>query len=180
LSLNGIELLRRLNLAFAERGWSDGDYRRFVQDGLVTALKAAPRTELDLATPRLPRWAVERVSELSEQRAAAVEQAALEGVRVLGDPGELKVVDADDAPEAVTAPDAIAIEALVHGLTGLIDGVVAQRRAQAVRASRRRRRLERQVRSSTPAPPPLDEVPGADVARELGRRVLRRVRAGRA
>jgi len=123
---------------------------------------------------------VGRVSELSEQRAAAVEQAALEGVRVLGDPGELKVVDADHAPETVAAPDAIAIDAAVHGLTGLIDGVVAQRRTQAVRATRRRRRLERQVRSSRPAPAPLEDVPGRDVARELGRRVLRRVRGGRA
>ena len=180
LSLNGIELLRRLNLAFAERGWSDADYRRFVQDGLVSALKAAPRSELDLATPKLPRWAVEPVSELSAQRASAVEQAALEGVRVLGDPGELKVVDADDAPEAVTAPDAIAIEAAVHGMTGLIDGVVEQRRAQAARARRRRRRLERQARSSRPAPVTLDEVPARDVARELGRRGLHRARRGRA
>lgn len=180
LSLNGIELLRRVNLAFAERGWTDRDYRRFVQDGLVSALKAAPRSELDLSTPKLPRWAVEPVSELSAQRAAAVEQCAREGVLVLGDPGELKVVDADDVPEAVTVPDAIAIEAAVHGLTGLIEGVVAQQREQAVRADRRRRRLERKVRSTHPVPAPLDEVPARDVARELGRRVLRRARAGQA
>ena len=178
LSLNGIELLRRVNLAFAERAWSDGDYRRFVQDGLVSALKAAPRAELDLSSPKLPRWAVEPVSELSAQRAAAVEQAAKEGVRVLGDPAELRVVDVDDAPEAVTAPDAIAIEAAVHGLTGLIEGVVAQQRTQAVRRDRRRRRLEHQARSSRPAPQTLDEVPGRDVARELGRRVLHRARRG--
>lgn len=179
LSLNGIELLRRLNLAFAERGWGDTDYRRFVQDGLVSALKAAPRTELDLATPKLPRWAVEPVSALSAQRADAVEQAAREGVRVLGDPDALRVVDAEDAGESVTAPDAIAIEAAVHGLTGLIDGAVAQRRAEAARTDRRRQRLERRGAAASRAPSspaPLEAAAGREVARELGRRVGRRVK----
>lgn len=182
LSLNGIELLRRVNLAFAERRWSDTDYRRFVQDGLVTALKAAPRTELDLATPRLPRWAVEPVSELSRQRADAVEQAAREGVRVIGDPDALRVVDAEGAPETVTAPDAIGIEATVHALTGLVDGVVEQRRAEAGRTARRRRRLERGRTAERPqaSPAPLAEVSGRGLVRELGRRVVRRARGVRA
>jgi hypothetical protein len=174
LSLNGIELLRQVNETFAERGWDDRDYVRLVQHGMVPTMKGAPRTDLDQPTPRLPGWAVERVAELSEARAKAVEAAATQGrVRVLGDPGTLRTVEPADPGAPTGPPEVIGLEAVVHALTGVVQGVVDAHEARAGRARRRRGRRRRSGGT------PVAGVPTRQLVREVASRARSRIRPGR-
>jgi hypothetical protein len=103
-------------------------------------MKSAGRSTYDLAVPRLPVWAAERVRELSAERADALVRA---GVTVLGDPDSLRVVDpgpgAGDSPHVETvAIDTVvrAVEGAVTADTATLAKVAPPRRKARPRAAR--------------------------------------------
>jgi hypothetical protein len=114
LSHNAVELLRRLNVLAEERRWPDEVYTRVVREA-AHAMKHAGRSEHDAAVPRLPSWAADRVRELSEQRADALAEA---GVRVVGDPATLRLVEAEEPGDL--RPGTIAIDTVVQAVRGVV------------------------------------------------------------
>ena len=126
LSYNAVELLRRLNVVAAERGWPDEIYARVVREA-AHEMKYAGVPPVDSAVPRLPSWAAARVRELSEQRADALVAA---GVRVVGDPDSLRTVEAQDSGAAPV--DTVSIDAVVRAVRGV---VTADQRSLAVPAA---------------------------------------------
>ena len=114
LSFNAVELLRRLNVLAGERGWPDEVYTRVVREA-AHAMKEAGRAPSDVAVPRLPAWAADRVRELSEQRVKALRGS---GITVVGDAASLLVVEAD---ERDTRPvETIAIDTVVEAVRGAV------------------------------------------------------------
>ena len=113
LSYNAVELLRRLNVLAAERGWPDEVYTRVVREA-ARAMKDADRSPWDVAVPRLPAWAADRVRELSERRSEALLAA---GVTVLGDAESLRVVEAEGSADPVAT---IAIDTVVEAVRGAV------------------------------------------------------------
>jgi hypothetical protein len=81
LTLAEAELVRLINLAAKDQGWSDERYRAVIRRGMVNALTARPA---DPADPRLttPEWAVDAAL---QRQAAAVKAIAASGVNVYGD-----------------------------------------------------------------------------------------------
>jgi hypothetical protein len=183
LSLEQVELLRRLNVVFVENGWSGADHHFIVEQGVMGALKQVPRSPTDTRIPPLPEWAVARVAELSEQRAAAVEAS---GVDVIGDPGVLRI-----EPSAAGAgrPPGTALVVTVEAAAVAVEGALRQsmrRQAQLDKAHRqqltrlRRRAARAQGRREDPATRSLDEVSGRELLRAAyGRAVRRLARRGR-
>lgn len=183
LSLDKVELLRRLNVVFGENGWSGADHHFIVEQGVMGALKQVPRSPNDTRIPPLPEWAVARVSELSEQRAAAVEAS---GVDVIGDAGALRI---EPAQGEAGPPPGDALVVTVEAAARAVEGALRQsmrRQAQLDKVHQRqlnrlRRRAARaQRRSQASTPPSLDEVSGRELLRAaFGRAVRRLRRAGR-
>jgi hypothetical protein len=114
LSWNAVELLRRLNVVAEERGWPDEIYARVVREA-AHEMKYAGAPAADLSVPRLPSWAADRVRELSEQRADALVAA---GVRVVGDPDALRVVETSDA--SAVPLGTVAIDTVVRAVKGVV------------------------------------------------------------
>ena len=164
LSYNAVELLRRLNVLAAERGWPDEVYTRVVREA-ARAMKDADRSPLDVSVPRLPAWAADRVRELSEQRVAALLAA---GVTVLGDPDSLRTVDAEGAADPVAT---IAIGTVVEAVRGAVvadEATLAKvRRKSGPTKGEQRRRGARTVA----------ELSGRELLALAGGRASRRVRA---
>jgi hypothetical protein len=84
LSMNAVEVLRRVNEEFAERGWSDRDYVGLVQDGMVRALQDAGRGAGDTPVPPLPGWARPLVAARSQRRVEVIERLGIDVVGVRG------------------------------------------------------------------------------------------------
>jgi hypothetical protein len=82
LSLAEVELIRQLNIAFVERGWSPAAFKRFVRLGVTQRLQTERVPEPDEAAIVTPRWALARAAEIG---AAAGKRIEGTGVRVIGD-----------------------------------------------------------------------------------------------
>jgi hypothetical protein len=117
LSMNAVELLRRVNGEFAERGWSDRDYVRLVQSGLVPELQAAGRSVGDVPVPPLPGWARPLVAERSERRVSVLERL---GVPVVGDPACLLLPELPVGDEQDLMPERISVEAASRAVVGVV------------------------------------------------------------
>lgn len=176
LSMERIELCRQVNAAVEERGWSGSRRLNAPRRALLAGLRSAPRHDFETAIPPLPAWTGPRLVELSEERAASVDQAgANAGVRVLGDPGLLRYVPDPDAPELagppVVLPTEAAAAAIEHALAGMLkrDQTRASARTQAAQTPR------------APQPPkdPLATVSTRAMLREIGRRQSARLRRSR-
>jgi hypothetical protein len=154
LSMNAVELLRRVNGEFAERGWSDRSYVRLVQSGLVPELQAAGRSAGDVTVPALPGWARPLVAERSERRVAALERL---GVRVVGDPGCLLLPDLPDTADSDLLPGRISVDAASRAVAGVV--AASLRPAKSPSGVRRR--------------PPENPAPGGTVAAASGRELVR-------
>jgi hypothetical protein len=133
------ELLRRVNLAFAERGLPDDLYGAAIRSGMLPRLADA-RSDLATAYPIVtPHWALERATEIGATAAAAI---AASGIRVLGDlaslgaaPGKAtktRPVSAEDLP--------IEIATVAQSIVGIIAATQPERLVSQPKASRRRRR----------------------------------------
>jgi hypothetical protein len=132
LSWEKTEVYRRLNEIFDEHGWSNRERRRYLQRGMLGALRDLPPTTGEVRIPRLDAARAQRVAELSRERAALVRDA---GVRVVGDPGDLLSDDIlDGAPETMPpAPELVGVDAAALAIEGILkiafkDDPLAQRR----------------------------------------------------
>jgi hypothetical protein len=166
LSMNAVEVLRRVNEEFAERGWSDRDYVGLVQDGMVRALQDAGRGAGDTPVPPLPGWARPLVAARSQRRVEVIERL---GIDVVGDPACLLLPEQPPASEAELAPDRISVEAAAQAVTGVV-------------ASALERQQEARRRTPRPAPaaaPTLADAGRRALARELWKRQTDRWRGRR-
>jgi hypothetical protein len=169
LSMNAVELLRRVNVEFADRGWPDRDYRRLVQDGMVRQLQGSGRSTSDVAVPALPEWARPLVAERSRRR---VEVIAELGIRVVGDPAVLLLPDLPPTADDDLKPDRISVEAATGALTGMVEAALRPPKSPARARRQPRRPAEKPKVDQRPT---VASAPGRDLVRELGRRVRRRV-----
>lgn len=163
LSANATEMLRRLNEIAEAEGWPDESYRRVVQRGAVLEMREAPRAADEPRIPRLPRWAAERVAELSEERLQAFAQR---GIRLIGDADSLRVAPAEAArdQDTVDAPGTVRVETVYCAMKGVVDAAV--RELPDPRPARRKPR----------AAPPLAQIPTKTLVREAAARGVRKVR----
>ncbi len=170
LSMNAVEVLRRVNQEFAERKWPDREYVRLIQGGMVRELQNAGRSEGDVGVPALPGWARPLVAERSERR---VETIAGLGINVVGDPSCLLLPDQPAAEAADLGPDRISVEAAALAVSGVVSGALQRQRTLAaqLRDAKQRERAE-----SAPA---LADLGRRDLARELWTRQTARWRRGR-
>ena len=172
LPMNGVELVRRLNERFAaEESLNDWAYFRLVQRGAIPRMAYAPRSPLDERIPPLPRWARDRVAELSHDRVQAL---ATLGVHVVGDPAALLVDTSEPAPEELPAPpETIALDLALRALEGAVQAGLDERN-KAQRQARTAARPGR-ARKAAPAPgPSVADTPAKELLREVGRRAKRR------
>jgi len=97
-ALAEVELIRSLNNALANQGWSKSAYQRLVKRG-VRAMVANSGATPGPRRPAMPAWAGQMVRELSDMRIAQINAL---GVRVLGDPERLRgqPIERDDAVSA--------------------------------------------------------------------------------
>jgi len=178
LSLNAIEVLRRVNLAFAEHGWPDEVYHHLIRTGMLRELKRAGRGADELSIPAVPARHAPRLRELSERRAADVEELAARGVRVVGDPAGLRTVenvaDADHPPTVET----IAMDSVVAAVAGTVAGMMTLEERDEKRHRRRLARARRSARRGA-AHAPMDGLTSRQLARALARRAAHRVVPGR-
>lgn len=161
LSLERIELIRQVNEIFEERGWGTKALRRYVHLGMLEKLRGPVAGEAGQRMPALPRWAADRVADLSRERAEVV---ARSGAVVIGRPADLHLVPDDAPPELPQPPETISIAVATRAIEGVIE---------AARATTPRRR--RTPRPNPTPPDPVKDQPTAALARELGRRVKRRM-----
>ena len=150
------ELVRRLNERVRGKGglaWSD--YERYLRNSAIPAvLRRVPGREEARLVP--PRWAVERAAEAAREHARRIAEL---DVRVVGDLAGLSLpVPSRDEPAPVPAD--LPVEAAEQALLACLRA--------GVRWSHKP--------PSTPAPPDLDRVEAAVLARVLAGRVVRRVR----
>ncbi len=150
LAMNGVELVRRMNEVFAEQRWSDAIYQQVMRHGVIPALKNAPRSAHDLAIPKLPQWAAERVAELSAARAEAIKSL---GVRLIGDPDSLRTPVTSGGDVTVTPPETIAIDSAVLAVQGAVNGALRlerKRRRQRARELRKEGKLQQPQKAKQP------------------------------
>jgi len=115
LTFGEIELVRRINVEWEKRGWSDEAHARFVRRGAARRMKIGrwPAPE----EPRLPmpKWALGRSAEVGAETAGATTSL---GVRVVGDISTLtevpdKVAEDDELTAMPELPgDAVALAIL--------------------------------------------------------------------
>jgi hypothetical protein len=170
LSMERIEFCRQVNLAVESRGWIGNKRLNPARRAMLGGLRAAPLADWETLIPPLPGWTVERLTQLSDERAETV---AVADAIVVGDPdllrwhGEGVGDDLGEPPSSI--PTAAATGALEQALAGSL------------------RAMRKQRATPPPAPPPaprpqlpsVAELPGRELARELGRRVRRRLLGSR-
>jgi hypothetical protein len=121
LSRNAVEMLRRLNEEFERHGWSERDYTRLVQQGMVPALQEAGRQGDDVGGVPLPSWAQPLVAERSARRIKVIESL---GVRVVGDLDCLRLPEQPTVDEP--APGSVSVAAAATALGGVVGAALAQ------------------------------------------------------
>lgn len=118
LSFVEAEAIRALNRRAREDGWTQREYWKVVQRGVVPALAHRDRSA-DARIRGLPDWALEQVAERAEQQIAAIEQS---GVRVVGDPARLRIHGQVEAVPAPAPVEAIGLDLLVDFVGGVRAG----------------------------------------------------------
>ena len=152
LSWGEAELVRAVNLACQERGWSRDQRNAYVKKGVIRSLLQREAVDSGPRTPPLPAWAADVVRRLSDERATAVQAM---GVRVVGDPTHLRV-PADIAVsegelELPALPPHIAAEAVAGVIGRALSQKPGRRPAEPERSDgdgvpSRAERLARRVR----------------------------------
>jgi hypothetical protein len=95
-----IELVRQLNVAFRERGWSAELFHHVMRRGAIHRMQLR-RPDPDEPRIHTPAWAVDRANEIARDASARIREL---GVTVLGDLDSLSAVRADPEPAAVDEP----------------------------------------------------------------------------
>jgi uncharacterized protein YbaA (DUF1428 family) len=166
LSMDKIELYRRVNQLFKDHDWSARHRRELIYRGMLHGLRQVPPTELDVPIPKLPSWAADRVGDLSRTRAR---QVAGHPGRVVGDPELLTEVDLGSDEEFAAVPDRVPMETAVAALEAVLTAGMRLERSR-----RRGRRAAPEAVVPTPADP-LDGVATRRLLAESVRRVTGRV-----
>lgn len=118
LSWTQTEAVRRLNRASRELGWSQLEYWRIIQAGVVKALRQAGRDGGPSITG-LPAWAFPLVADRAEAQVAAIRAS---GARVVGDPDRLLLRGRVEPAELPEPLDAVPLDLLPHVMAGAVDG----------------------------------------------------------
>jgi hypothetical protein len=116
------EMLRMVNQAFVENGWSDELYGDLVRAGLTPRLataRAAVGQQVPITTPR---WALERAAAVGAAAAAAINAL---GVRVLGDLDSLGQPPVAGAADPVAPKPMVAVQSVALAVAGIL--LAAQR-----------------------------------------------------
>jgi hypothetical protein len=129
------EMLRLVNRTFHQLGWSNALWRSTVLPGVVDRL-AELRPDVDMPRLEMPRWAVERATEIGAGFASDIGGL---GIRVVGDLDSLGQPPAkmyEHRPPRAMVPASIAAEAIVSAIaqsmeTGYVDGHAAYAAASA-------------------------------------------------
>lgn len=127
LSLNEIEMLRQVGIAFAEHKWSDDVFRQLYRFGVVGELRrSAPQPGDRRIT--MPPWAVERTAEINAQRIETVRSL---DVRVLGDPELLRTSPEAPAEIAPATDEQVRVpaETAASAVTATIEAALRRERA---------------------------------------------------
>jgi hypothetical protein len=156
MSMNAIELLRRLNVLATERGWPTGEYMELVRQGAFKELRAMADTNRDERIPTLPEWALAPTEQIADRRIETIKRLGLDAI---GDPDCLRLPRDFEASKALTPPVQISMDAAVAFTAGLIErdhqvrdrirGKVAEQRGRADRERRRAERLRAEKRALT-------------------------------
>lgn len=107
LAFGEIELVRRLNVEFEKRRWSDEAHARFVRRGAALRLKTGRRPAPDEPRLPMPKWALERAAEVGAKTAETISSL---GVRVVGDVCTLAAV-----PDTVAEDDELSAMPVLPG-----------------------------------------------------------------
>ncbi len=128
-----VELCRRLNEVFDERGWPDRLRRRLLQGAIVNGLRESPPSPFDVRIPPVSGDHLRRTAELSAGRVELLRTAAFD---VIGDPEATRVTaDGGSGPDvpAPDVPSVIAIEAVV----GAVEELLADRGTTSGKGSKK-------------------------------------------
>lgn len=166
LTMNQVELLRRVNQAFVDNAWSDVAYHRLIQSGLQRTIHAASAGEHNQPIPPLPGWAAERVAELSAKRVETIKSL---GVRLVGDPDCLYTEVPSTLAVPDTPPESISIEAAALAVEGVVRGALDY---EARSTRRHERALERAARRAGTRN--VDNASGRELLGALSKRVVRK------
>jgi hypothetical protein len=153
LTLGEVELVRRLNVEFTRRHWSNAHHDAILRHGVIQALRTGHHPGRDEPRISTPTWALERASEAG---AFAASRIARRGVRVIGDLSRLAAVPADPVPKS----DAyLPSQAAFHAVLGAIVGSGVTDPGSAVGDAR-----------------PVRDVTSRELTGVLARRLARRLR----
>lgn len=117
------ELIRQLNVAAAERGWSRRQRRDLIRLGVIHGIKRLPVSHPQRAKPEMPAWAEQKVRLEAQARHDAVARSS---VRVVGEPTRLLMPEhvplVDQAPQP---PPTVALETAVAAVLAGIDAMAS-------------------------------------------------------
>lgn len=182
-SFNRAELMRRMSQIFADNEWPNATYHYLMQRGVAPHLKRAPADATDQQIPELPAWAVQRVAEISAERANLVKSLDL---NVVGDPDKLRTSHSPRAAADERDPSTISIDVAARAIEGAVAGAIkveARQRRQHERALTATRRKERErgrqeavqeLEHQGARPRNVDQVSSRELLRIVARRVKKR------
>jgi hypothetical protein len=163
------EAIRHLTKVADANRWSEDPGLEALHGRLTDAFKSEAPWPDEARVPALPTWAAERVRELSERRAAAVRSL---GVRVVGDPDNLRMPEAPSTP-TIEDPGMVSAELAAR----IVEKAVALLEEQHAEALSRRERQIARLRKggARSAAPSVDEVGARDLLKVVARRGVRRI-----
>lgn len=164
LSRNAVEMLRLTNIEFERHGWSDRDYTRLVQKGMIPALQEAGRQGDDVSTVPLPAWAHPLVGERSDRRIDAIRAL---GIHVVGDVECLRLPE--QSASASADPVTVSVEAAATAVAGVVGAALAGSGEAA----------PRRPAPGAPAAPVVATTSSRALLREVWRRQRGRLTRGR-
>lgn len=127
LSWGETELVRAVNVAWNDRGWTRDQRTAYVKRGLIKSLVTSEAADPGPRTPPLPAWAAEEVRRLSQERVAAVQAM---GVRVVGDPSHLLVPDDITTLEGDLEPPPVPPQVAATAVMGVLGRALAAKPRQ--------------------------------------------------
>jgi uncharacterized protein YbaA (DUF1428 family) len=169
LTMDKIELYRQVNQLFKDHDWSTRHRRELVYQGMLQGLRRVPDDASDVPIPKIPQWAVERVTELSRMRADQV--SAHPGV-VVGDPELLAQLESGPDEAFASLPVTVSMATAVAAIEAVVEASLRTER------QRRRARRRKAAASAEPVAGPVSgiaDAPGKDLIREVARRQRRRL-----
>ena len=94
---------------------------------MLVGLRTAPLQDYETGIPPLPSWTTARLEELSAERARSVAES---GVRVIGDPRQLRYTVDEQAPDLAEPPQTLPTAAAAGALEGAFAGMLKREAAR--------------------------------------------------